>query len=266
MNGQEAPEDDWITEKSLTPSAADRLGKKQRSSLLMQNNTATTNDATNDANTTTEEHFSTSDTSKIGFYGAYAKVRQQLDYSYHVHYRKERQWLHDAIIEDNLLKHQQHLDADCDTPSSDHHQGTPVLLPRHPWLIFLVGVHGAAKHSTVRHLLDQQRLRLLSLVCVDTDDLRRYLPEYATYRKACPQSVDRRTRKEAGYISECLTIAALQAGRNVIFYGNLKDVAWYKHTWIPFFRQQFPGSIKVALIHVTADPDQAFARDRKSVV
>jgi len=287
-------EDDWVTEKSLTASAADRLGKKHRNAHHSQqqqtwsshhpnNNTRQSSQSacttTCTTTTTTEEHFSTSD--QIGFYGAYAKVRQTLDYSYHVHYRKERQWLHDAIIEDNLLKHQQAQDAsqaqaqqsqpqdanrsDSSTTSSstmsDYHQGTPVLLPRNPCLIFMVGVHGAAKHSTVRQLLDQQRLRLLSLVCVDTDDLRRYLPEYATYRQSCPSSVDQRTRKEAGYISECLTMAALQAGRNVIYYGSLKDVRWYCDKFIPTLKQQFPcGRLKTALIHVTSDVDAAFGR------
>jgi hypothetical protein len=37
------------------------------------------------------------------FYGAYADIRRtKIDYSYHVCYRKERQWLHDSIIVDIL--------------------------------------------------------------------------------------------------------------------------------------------------------------------
>jgi predicted kinase len=244
------PRDDYITEKTLTASAANRLGKRTTAFY-----------ANEPHKKSTEEHFSMAERD-AGFYGSYANVRRKLDYSYHVHYRKERQWLHDAIIEDNLLKHQQ---QDDDSDAIDYHQGKPVILPRYPWLILMVGVHGAAKHSTVRQLIDTGRLKLLSLVCVDTDDLRRYLPEYATYRDACPSSVDRRTRKEAGYISETLTIAALQAGRNVIFYGSLKDTAWYKDTFIPFLRKQFHG-IQVALIHVMADPAVAFARAQQRAV
>jgi len=240
------PKDDYITEKNLTASAADRLGK--RTSFYANQNKKST-----------EEHHSTEE--DHGFYGAYANVRQMLDYSYHAHYRKERQWLHDAIIEDNLLKHQQQNDSD----HYDYQQGEPVHLPRYPWLVLMVGVHGALKHTTTRQLIDAGRLKLLSLVCVDTDDLRRYLPEYATYRDACPSSVDRRTRKEAGYISETLAIAALQAGRNVIFYGSLKDTAWYKDTFVPFLRKQF-HSMKVALIHVVTDPDVAFQRAQQRAI
>jgi hypothetical protein len=48
-------------------------------------------------------HKSTSETFRnheAKFYGAYAEYRKKLDYKYHVHYKKERQWLHDSIIED----------------------------------------------------------------------------------------------------------------------------------------------------------------------
>jgi len=116
----------------------------------------------------TEEHHSVSnDDNAVGFYGAYGNVRKKLDYKYHVHYRKERQWLHDAIIEDCLLEHQ-HDDWS--------HQEMTTVLPRTPWLIIMAGVHGAGKHHVIRELIETERLPLLSYVCVDTDDLRRYLP------------------------------------------------------------------------------------------
>lgn len=51
-----------------------------------------------DYDKTTSETFQASEAK---FYGAYAEFRKKLDYlKYHVHYRKERQWLHDSIIED----------------------------------------------------------------------------------------------------------------------------------------------------------------------
>jgi hypothetical protein len=37
------------------------------------------------------------------FYGIYGHLRQMLDYTYHSFYKKERQWLHDAIIDDALV-------------------------------------------------------------------------------------------------------------------------------------------------------------------
>jgi hypothetical protein len=44
-----------------------------------------------------------SSSAALGFHGAYADIRRtMIDYSYHVKYRKERQWLHDSIIVDIL--------------------------------------------------------------------------------------------------------------------------------------------------------------------
>jgi len=201
----------------------------------------------------TEEHHSETQDDAVGFYGAYGNLRKKLDYKYHVHYRKERQWLHDAIIEDCFLEHQ-HDDWS--------QQEMTTVLPKHPWLIIMAGVHGAGKHHVIRELINTEKLPLLSYVCVDTDDLRRYLPEYSTYLAESPDDVDSRTRKEAGYISETLSLAALQAGRNVIFHCNLKDHQWYQQTFLPFFRHQFHG-LKVALLHVTADPDVVLDRVRR---
>jgi hypothetical protein len=99
----------------------------------------------------TEEQFKSSD--DFGFYGAYGHIRKQLDYSYHCHYRKERQWLHDSFIEDYL---QSGLYAD------------PNCLPIGPWLILTVGCQGAGKRYVIDKLVETNRLPLLSFVCVDT--------------------------------------------------------------------------------------------------
>jgi len=93
----------------------------------------------------------------VGFYGAYAHIRQKLDYTYHRHYKKERQWLHDSIIEDYLFH------------SSPSH---PFYVPCEPWIILTVGVQGSGKRYTIDKLVESNRLRLLSFVYVDTGKLR----------------------------------------------------------------------------------------------
>lgn len=60
------------------------------------------------------------------------------------------------------------------------------------------------------------------------------------------------TRKEAGYISETLTIATLQMGRNAILFCSPKDCDWYVNAFLPKLRQQYPG-LKIGLLHVTAE-------------
>ena len=104
----------------------------------------------------TEEHFRSTD--DLGFYGAYGQVRKKLDYSYHAHYTKSRQWLHDSIIDAYLH----------DSSSSGDE---PNSLPSSPWLVLTAGVQGAGKRYTVDELIKANRFPLLSFVWVDTGKL-----------------------------------------------------------------------------------------------
>lgn len=85
--------------------------------------------------------------------GVFGQIRKQLDYKYHSHYRKERQWLHDAVMEDVSLEQAEEA-------------GTKLTLDV-PWLILLVGTREASKHSFVKDLVDSHRLRLRRFVTVD---------------------------------------------------------------------------------------------------
>lgn len=114
------------------------------------------------------------DDSKQLFFGAYGHLRKKLDYTYHCYYRKERQWLHDSIIED-FLEYQEEeeqilVEEDgCDAmTTSSSHCGTLA-----PWLILSVGVQGAGKHYTINQLVQKKRLRLLSLVSIAPGTCRR---------------------------------------------------------------------------------------------
>lgn len=98
----------------------------------------------------TEVLFSSDETS---FHGAYGHVRKKLDYDYHKHYRKERQWLHDSIIEEILESQEESKET------------SPVLT--HPRLILTVGPQGAGKRYTVEKLVEQKRLLMPSCIVVD---------------------------------------------------------------------------------------------------
>ena len=169
------------------------------------------------------------------FFGPYAHLRKELDYTYHTNYRKERQWLQDSIIEDML-----------DNISDDD----PCVHPTEPWFIYTVGAQGAGKKYTVRELVKQGRLPLLGFVHVDPDEIRRRLPEFSVYVLKSPFMVETFTKKETGYIVEILTLAALQAGRNVIVDGSLLEASWHVQR-IQSLRQQY-SSLKFAIFNVTA--------------
>lgn len=90
------------------------------------------------------------------------------------------------------------------------------------------------------------------------DEIRQYLPEYSFFIRESPVLLDHLTQKECGYIAETLTLAALQAGRNVIFDTGLCHVSWFKDN-IHFLRTYFL-SLKVGLIHVSADLETILER------
>ena len=53
----------------------------------------------------TERHFRIAQDEEPAFYGAYGNVRKQLDYNYHVHYRKGTGILFEMFVVENNLDH-----------------------------------------------------------------------------------------------------------------------------------------------------------------
>jgi predicted kinase len=170
------------------------------------------------------------------FYGPYAHIRKSLDYTYHSHYRKQRQWLQDSIIETFMENLVNGNDA--------------MTTPQEPWFIYTVGAPGAGKRHTIMKLLEEGKLPLLSFVHVDPQEIRRRLPEFASYVLKSPDRVDRLTGKEAGHVMEILVRVALEKGKNVVLDGSLHDADWYAGFYQEL-RDKYP-KMRVALLHITA--------------
>lgn len=181
-------------------------------------------------------------------YGNYAAIRKTLDYSYHSNYTKERQLLQDKII-DHLLSIANIVD-----PTS----GEMCATPSHPWIAFTAGCMGAGKSWTIRHLSQRGLFPLHSFVTVDPDDIRHHLPEFKTYALMERERAGEWTRKEAGMISEILTLAALEKGHNVLVDGSLRDSLWYESYFSRLKRDYAP--LRIAILHITAPSDVVYAR------
>jgi len=164
-------------------------------------------------------------------YGPFKKMREQLDYDFHVFYSTERQQLQDRIVESLL-------DVNKDV---------------RPWMVFTAGVMGAGKSYTIHRLHQEGYLPLDSFVVVDPDEIRKLLPEFQGYLEKSAPHAGSLTRKEAGMVAEILSLAALQRGRNVLQDGSLRDARWYEH-YFSTLRQLFPG-IRLGIIYVTAPVD-----------
>jgi hypothetical protein len=197
----------------------------------------------------TEDNYQSS---RMAFDGPYAHLRKTLDYTYHKNYKRERQMLQDAIIHD-ILKKVQVVDANS---------GEVCTTPTEPFLVFTAGAMGAGKSYTLKKLQEKGRFPLSAFVTVDPDEIRQYFPEYSLYVIQNPSKAGEMTRKEAGYIVEILTLAALQAGKNVLVDGSLRDWEWYS-TYFKRLRNEYP-SLKIALLHVDAPREAIFARAQVS--
>lgn len=128
--------------------------------------------------------------------------------------------------------------------------GVECVTPTQPWLIFTVGPRGAGKKQVIRDLMANGQLHLLTYIDVDSDAMRRRLPEYESYLKYRPDHVDILTKKEAGLICEILTLAGIQAGRNVIVDSCLADAQW-RLELINKLKEEYP-MLKFGVFRVTA--------------
>lgn len=181
-------------------------------------------------------------------YGKYASIRQTLDYKYHSNYTRERQLVQDKII-DHLLNN-----TWIEDPTTG--QGCPTSVQ--PWIVFTAGPMGAGKSWTIRNLSQQGYFPLKAFVTVDPDEIRRHLPEFEIYTKIAPLLAGELTRKEAGLVSEVLTLVALEQGHNVLVDGSLRDATWYQ-SYFTRVRQRY-SPIKIGILHITAPSAMIYAR------
>jgi hypothetical protein len=193
----------------------------------------------------TEENYQSS---SMFFYGPYAHIRERLDYSYHKNYKRERQMLQDAIINEIMNK----------AKVVDANSGEVCTTPTEPFLVFTAGAMGAGKSFTLNKLHEKERFPLSAFVVVDPDEIRQSFPEYSLYVSQNPLKAGEMTRKEAGYIVEILTLAALQAGKNALVDGSLRDWEWYS-SYFDRLRKEYP-TLKIALLHIVAPKEAIFAR------
>jgi predicted kinase len=181
------------------------------------------------------------------YYGRFAHIRKTLDYSYHTNYRRDRQIFQDAIISDFL-----------DAAVVKDKNGELCTTPTEHWIVFTAGAMGAGKGYTKKRLVGKGVFPLMAFVNVDPDEVRRRLPEFYLYVNEVPEQAGALTRMEAGFIAEILALAALQAGKNVLVDGSLRDSEWYKSYFIRL-RREFPV-LRIAIIHVTAPREAVFQR------
>ncbi len=69
-------------------------------------------------------------------------------------------------------------------------------------------------------------------------------PEYHLYAQSNPRRAGELTHREAGYVTEIVTAAALRHGYNVLVDGSLRDYEWYRE----YFAGRLESSIRATII------------------
>ncbi len=198
----------------------------------------------------TEENYGADN---MEFFGPFKSIRASLDYSYHGNYTESRQHFQDRIVE-------KLLDG---TVIEDSNGRGVCKTPTEPWIVFTAGVMGAGKSHTLKQLASRGLFPLQSYVVIDPDEIRQHFPEYVLYAMQSPEHAGNLTHKEAGYVTEIVTAAALQMGYNVLVDGSLWDHDWYRE----YFDQlkKTYGNLRIAILHITAPREAVFARAKVSV-
>jgi hypothetical protein len=179
------------------------------------------------------------------FHGQFQHIRQKLDYNYHSNYTPERQKFQDEVVNSFLGRA-------CISDENGETSATPT----EPWIVFTAGAMGVGKGYTMNKLVEMDQFP--AFVQVDPDEIRRHFPEIQEYLEQCPELAGELTKKEAGFISEILTLAGLQAGKNVLVDGSLRDWEWYQ-VYFHQLRTEFPN-FRLAILHISAPRDTVLQR------
>merc|ERR1712127_857015 len=85
-----------------------------------------------------------------------------------------------------------------------------------------------------------------------------HFTEYHLYAKFAPKEAGNQTHREAGYIAEIVTEAAMRKGQNVLVDGSLWDYEWYQE-YFTSLREKYPA-LRIAILHITAPREAVFER------
>jgi predicted kinase len=99
---------------------------------------------------------------------------------------------------------------------------------------------------------------LEAYVVVDPDEIRSHFPEYRLYTQLVPERAGELTQREAGYVAEIATAAALRHGYNVLVDGSLRDYRWYREYFARLHAEY--KSLRIAVLHITAPRESVFER------
>ena len=110
----------------------------------------------------------------------------------------------------------------------------------------------------MKQLASRGLFPLQSYIVVDPDEIRSHFPEYHVYATQSPKRAGELTHREAGYVTEIVTAAAMERGYNVLVDGSLRDHEWYRK-YFASLRGKYK-KLRIAILHIIAPADSIFER------
>lgn len=195
----------------------------------------------------TADNYAAGQADEASLVGEFTEVRKVIDYAYHRVYQKERQLLQDRIVRNFLY-----------APALGSHFDVAANPPSRNWIVFTAGGMGSGKSYTLNWLANRTYFPLNAFVCVDPDEIRASFPESTRYKERDGATYGNLTQKEAGYIAEILTGAALKQDKPVLVDGSLHQYEWYLK-YFGILRESHPG-LKIGIIHVNTSVKSQYER------
>ncbi len=111
---------------------------------------------------------------------------------------------------------------------------------------------------TMKRLSAKSLFPLEAYIVVDPNKIRSHFLEYCLYTQLVPEQARELTQREAGYVAEIATAAALRHGCNVLVDGSLWDYRWYREYFARLHAEY--DSLHIAVLHITAPRESVFER------
>lgn len=190
-----------------------------------------------DIDKTTNENYAVSSTSAESFFGDFAEIRRERDYSYHVNYSEERQAWQDEAVKSVIVR--------SDKLAS-------------PWLVYTCGPMGVGKGYSLSWMSKKGFFPLENIVHVDPDGFKMMMPEWPHYVAGDSETAGTMCHQESCFMMEVAQEAAMQKRQNVWVDGSLRNAEFYRNQFLEL-RERYPF-YRIAIFYVSASESTIRAR------
>lgn len=222
------------------------------------------NDTMTDLDGKEEEEQKQKEDRFVVFTPTFCEARSKLDYTYHTHVMKQRQYLQDAIIQRIVSRTTINSTTTNWNPAKsiladEDHVPSLTALKHRPWIVFTAGPMGVGKGYVITQL---QQLQLFNVrdhfITIDPDLIKYEIPEMVGYLQIDRNTAATKVHRESTQISDIIFEYAILHSLSILVDGSLRDVDYYQSLFHRI-RKEYP-QYRIGIIHITATRDVIMER------